>query len=56
MIQVCLGVDWKALVHETLSRSVGIEEPILKTTIDDTNYTIVGILNTTPAIPENILE
>ena len=56
MIQVCLGVDWKALVHETLSRSVGIEEPILKTTIDDTNYTIVGVLNTTPAIPENILE
>ncbi|CAG9885774.1 hypothetical protein BOVA711_4067 [Bacteroides ovatus] len=30
--------------------------PTLKTTIDNTDYTIIGTLDTHPEIPENILE
>lgn len=56
MIQACLGVDWEALIQGATNRSIAIPQPTLKTTIDNTNYTIVGILNTTPTIPENILE
>ncbi|WP_370860832.1 hypothetical protein [Parabacteroides faecis] len=58
IIQDCLGVDWKALIEGTLkgkTKSV-LRLPRLKTTIDDTDYIIIGILNITPAIPENILK
>lgn len=56
-MQICLGIDWKELIQETtkgIKRDV--RQPLLKTTIDDTNYVIIGTLNTIPSIPENILE
>lgn len=56
MIQSYLGVDWKALAKEVLSRSTSIPQPTLTMTIDKTDYIIRGILNTTPAIPEDILK
>ena len=48
--------DWKELVEKALTRSEHTIVPTLKTTIDNTDYTIIGILNTYPEIPENILE
>lgn len=58
MIEICLGVDWETLIEGTLKGKTkrDINQPWLKTTVDDTDYVIIGILNTTPAIPENILE
>lgn len=57
MIQVCLGVDWKELVRDVLKGAKSeVRIPTLKTTIDDTDYVIIGTLNTTPTIPENIIE
>lgn len=56
LISKFLGVDWKELVEKALSRSEHTIVPTLKTTIDNTDYTIIGILNTYPEIPENILE
>ena len=56
LISRFLGVDWKELVKKALTRSEHIIVPTLKTTIDNTDYTIIGILNTYPEIPENILE
>mgnify|MGYP000010790680 CR=1 FL=1 len=46
----------KELVEKALTRSEHTIVPTLKTTIDNTDYTIIGILNTYPEIPENILE
>ena len=45
----------KELVEKALTRSEHTIVPTLKTTIDNTDYTIIGILNTYPEIPENIL-
>ena len=56
LISRFLGVDWKELVEKALTRSEHTIVPTLKTTIDNTDYTIIGILNTYPEIPENILE
>ena len=56
LIQRYLDVDWKELVEKALTRSEHTLVPTLKTTIDNTDYTIIGILNTYPEIPENILE
>lgn len=56
IIKACLGVDLRIPVQEAANRSINIPQPTLKTTIDHTNYTIAGTLNTTPTIPENILE
>lgn len=57
MIQACLSVDWKVLTQEALKGTKSdVHQPMLKTTIDDTDYVIIGTLNTTPTIPESILE
>ena len=56
LISKFLDIDWKELVEKALTRSEHTIVPTLKTTIDNTDYTIIGILNTYPEIPENILE
>ncbi len=56
LIQRYLSVDWEKLIQNAPIRSDHIIVPTLKTTIDNTDYTIIGILNTYPEIPENILE
>lgn len=55
LIQNYLGVDWKELPHNALTKT-NVVIPSLKTTIDNTDYTIIGILSITPSIPENILK
>lgn len=57
MIASCLGVDWEELAKATLkgNRSNMIVQPTLKTTVDDTDYVIIGNLDITPVIPENYL-
>lgn len=48
---------WETLViNKALTRSDYLIIPTLKTTIDNTDYTIIGTLDTHPEIPENILE
>lgn len=57
MIQSYLGVDWKELTQQALkSKMADVTPPVLKMTVDDTDYTIIGIFNTTTTIPEDILE
>lgn len=58
LIQTYLGVDWKDLAEEALKVKTKSDfpQPMLKTTIDNTDYVIIGILNTTPAIPNNVLK
>lgn len=55
LIETCLGIDWKELVKKVLTKS-DMRLPSLKTTIDNTDYVIIGTVNTMPKIPENILE
>ncbi|MCS2502071.1 hypothetical protein PO259_02635 [Bacteroides ovatus] len=56
LIQRYLKVDWEQLINKALTRSDYLIIPTLKTTIDNTDYTIIGTLDTHPEIPENILE
>ena len=56
LIQRYLKVDWEQLINKALTRSDYLIIPTLKTTIDNTDYTIIGTLDTRPEIPENILE
>lgn len=57
MIQTYLGVDWKKIVQEIPKGTKNeVIQPILKTTIDNTNYTIIGTFDTIPVIPEHVLE
>ena len=51
-----LKIDWEQLINKALTRSDYLIIPTLKTTIDNTDYTIIGTLDTRPEIPENILE
>ena len=50
--KVTAGAD----IYKALTRSDYLIIPTLKTTIDNTDYTIIGTLDTHPEIPENILE
>lgn len=56
LIQRYLKIDWEQLINKALTRSDYLIIPTLKTTIDNTDYTIIGTLDTHPEIPENILE
>lgn len=56
LIQRYLKVDWEQLINKALTKSDYLIIPTLKTTIDNTDYTIIGTLDTRPEIPENILE
>lgn len=56
LIQRYLKIDWEQLINKALTRSDYLIIPTLKTTIDNTDYTIIGTLDTRPEIPENILE
>ena len=56
IIQRYLKIDWEQLINKALTRSDYLIIPTLKTTIDNTDYTIIGTLDTRPEIPENILE
>ena len=56
LIQRYLKVDWEQLINNAPTRSDYLIIPSLKTTIDNTDYTIIGTLDTRPEIPENILE
>lgn len=56
LIERYLKVDWEQLINNAPTRSDYLIIPSLKTTIDNTDYTIIGTLDTRPEIPENILE
>ena len=51
-----LNVKWGELPIEPATKSNYLIIPSLKTTIDNTDYTIIVTLDTRPEIPENILE
>lgn len=55
LIQRYLGVDWEKLINNATTKSNYVI-PVLKMTIDDTDYAIKGILSINPTIPENILK
>lgn len=58
VLQTYLGVDWEELKREATpqKRDSPAPLPTLRMTIDNTDYAIIGILNMTPTIPENILK
>lgn len=56
IISRILGVDWKELVQNSLTRTAPIILPLLKTTIDNTDYIIIGTMDNYTSLPENILE
>lgn len=57
MIQSYLGIDWEELTQQATKSNIGdMTPPLLKMTVDNTKFNVIGIFSTTTTIPEDILE
>lgn len=57
MIQSYLGVNWEELIQQATKSNMGdMIPPVLKMTVDNTDFNIIGVFSATSAIPEGILE
>lgn len=56
LIQHYLGVNWEELISNRISPRTNVtQSPTLKMTVDDTDFSVTGTLNTLPSILEGIL-